>query len=54
MEEHFKKFVEDLEKRENAQREKKRQQEKDENNWQVRELNKRYREKPGNRTSWSR
>lgn len=54
MEEYFKKFVEDLEKRENAQKEKKQQQEKDENNWQVRELNKRYREIPNNRISWSK
>lgn len=54
MEEQFKKFVEDLEKREKAQRENKKKLAEAEKSWSTRDLNKKYREDPGNRTVWSR
>jgi Skp family chaperone for outer membrane proteins len=54
MEDQFKKFVEDLERRQKEQNEKKKSLQEDEKNWQTRDLNKRYREKPGNRTTWGK
>ena len=54
MEDQFKKFMEDLERRQKDQAEKKKSLQEAEKNWSTRELNKKYREKPENRTTWSR
>jgi len=54
MEEYFKKFADDLEKREKEQAAKKSELQKDEDNWQARDLNKKLRENPHNRTTWSK
>ena len=48
----FDKFVEDLEKREKAQNDKKKAQSIDEKNWHTRKLREMYQEKPDNRITW--
>tara|TARA_B100000131_G_scaffold322823_1_gene378247 strand:- start:5699 stop:5881 length:183 start_codon:yes stop_codon:yes gene_type:complete len=45
----FDKFVQDLEERERLQNERREMLERQEEEWQVRELNRRYREHPHNR-----
>lgn len=50
----FDKFVEDLEKRQKEQQEKKKAQEVAEKSWPARKLREKYQENPGNRTVWSR
>ena len=53
-EEYFKKFADDLEERQNKRIAEKKQQEVAEKNSRTRDLNKKLREDPGNRTIWSR
>lgn len=53
-EEYFKKFVEDLEKRQQEQLDKKKKLQQEEKQWPARELNKKYRETPDNRTNWGK
>ena len=50
----FKKFVEDLEKRQQEQLDKKKKLQQEEKQWPARELNKKYRETPDNRTNWGK
>ena len=52
--EYFKKFADDLEERQKVQQDKKKQQEIAEKNCRTRDLNKKLREDPGNRTTWGR
>lgn len=50
----FDKFVEDIEKRRKEAEEKKKQQSNAEKNWPVRRIAEKYRENPGDRTTWSK
>jgi hypothetical protein len=50
----FDKFVEDLEKRQKEAQQKKKSQSESEKNWPARKIAEKYRENPGNRTTWGR
>ena len=50
----FDKFMDDLEKRQKEQEEKKKALKKAEDNWEARKLREKYQEKPANRTTWSK
>lgn len=50
----FDKFMDDLEKRQKEQEEKKKALKEAEENWEARKLREKYQEKPGNRTTWSK
>lgn len=50
----FDKFMDDLEKRQKEQEEKKKALKEAEDNWAARKLREKYQEKPENRTTWSR
>lgn len=52
--EYFKKFADDLEERQKAQQQKKKQLDEDEKAWSVRERDKKYKEDPGNKTTWGK
>ena len=51
---YFDKFMDDLEKREQAQAEKKQALQKAEDEWAARKLREKYQEKPENRITWSK
>ena len=50
----FDKFMDDLEKRQKEQEDKKRELKEAEDNWAARKLREKYQETPANRTTWSK
>lgn len=50
----FDKFMDDLEKRQKEQEDKKKELKEAEDNWQARALREKYQERPGNRTTWGK
>lgn len=50
----FDKFVEDLEKRQKVNDERKKAESEAEKKWPVRKIAEKYRENPGNKTTWGR
>ena len=51
---HFDKFMDDLEKRQKEQEDKKKALKEAEDQWAARTLREKYQEKPGNKTTWSK
>lgn len=54
MEGQFDKFMDDLERRQKEQEDKKRALKKAEDEWSARKLREKYQENPANRTVWSK
>ena len=50
----FDKFMDDLEKRQKEQEDKKKALKEAEDQWAARKLREKYQEKPGNKTTWSK